>query len=479
MNLKSKTISGVSWNALGNVIRQIVTVLTLIFMARILSPDDYGVYAILMIFVSFMAIFASMGLGQAIIYKDSPSQSFLSSIFYFNLGLNSILSILLFLLASLIASFFDKDGLEELVELISIIFIISSLSLINKTMLEKQMKFKLVVIVEIIALLASALIGLVSAYQQFGVYSLVIMAITNAFVLSTGFLIVYKWLPSLSFSFSHIQTILSYSANLTGFTFINYFSRQSDQFLIGKFLGSTSLGIYSMAYKIMLYPLQNISHVIIRVLFPAFSEIKNDHEKFREGYLKAISFIALITFPLMAGLLVTAESFVSLVLGPQWQEMAILLMVLAPVGMVQSITTTTGSIYMAKGTTGAMFRIGLANAVVTVSAFAIGVFFGLVGIVLAYAIANLIMLIPNFYYPWKQIKLSVIEGLLRLFPFFITSMLMAAFVYLVGIYVNHLEFSIFIGFILQVILGAVFYLVSLYLFYRKILLHLLYQFKRV
>lgn len=231
--------------------------------------------------------------------------------------------------------------------------------------------------------------------------------------------------------------------------------------------------MYSVAYKIMLYPLDNTSRVLIRVMFPAFSQVKRDNVRFKNGYVKSIILIALITFPVMMGLLAVSETFVAVFLGDKWEGMAALIMILAPIGMIQSIVTTVGSIYTAKGTTGLMFKIGSANAAVTVGSFVAGLPYGVHGVAIAYAIANVIMLYPNLKFAWDQIDLGVLEGIGKLSPFFISSLVMSIAVYFQGTWLSGIGLSQFAILPMQIITGALIYFGILMLLYRNLVLGLL------
>ena len=470
MPLKQKTITGVVWNGVGNIARQALQLIFLIVMARLLSPHDFGVFAILMVFVTFMNIFASMGVSQVIIYLDNPDQRMLSSIFYFNMAMGVCLFVLLYFLAWPIANFFDNQSIVHLLRIIGFLFIITALTLVQKSLLEKYLHFKRVVTLETIAFAGGTMAGIVSAKAGLGIYSLLIATLLNASIFSIALWLNSHWRPSLMFAFADIRKIWSYSLNLTGFSIINYFSRNADKFLIGKFLGSSALGIYNLAYKIMLYPLYNVSSVMIRVLFPAFSQIKHDNTRFKNSYLKAISFIALVTFPVMTGLLVVAEPFVAVIFGEKWQGLEVLLMIIAPIGMVQSIVTTVGSIYTAKGTTRLMFKIGTANAVVTLISFVIGLPFGVEGVAIAYAIANAIMLYPNLKISWDQIDLGVLVGLGKLMPFFVASIVMAAIVYFQGDWMASNNMHPLFILTSQVLAGIFLYIGVLFLFYRQLII---------
>jgi len=473
MSLKQKTISGVAWNGVGNVARQILQLLSMVVMARFLSPEDFGVYAILMIFVTFMQIFASMGTSQVVIHLDNPSQRMLSSIFFFNVAVGFLLFGVMYVAAWPIAWFFDNQILVHLLQIIGLTFIVTTLSLVQKALLEKSLYFKRVVSIETVALAIAAASGIMAAVNGFGIYSLIIHSLCNATLLSIGLWLNSHWRPSMMCRWDDIKQVLGYSFNLTGFSTINYFARNADTFLIGKFIGASPLGVYNIAYKIMLYPLENVSRVIVRVLFPAFSSVKHDNVRFKNGYLKAISFIALVTFPLMAGLFAVSENFVDLVFGDKWEGMATLLMILAPIGMMQSIVTTVGSIYTAKGTTSLMFKIGAANAVVSVISFIVGLPFGVNGVAIAYGLASILMLYPNLKYAWDQINLSVIEGLKSVSPYFLFAISMAGAVMFQGQWFRAIGADNILILPVQIITGAFLYIGLLFTFNRTAILGLL------
>lgn len=430
MSLKAKVLSGTKWVAVANLFKQLLQVLSLIVFARLLSPDDFGLFAILMIFVNFLLMFTDMGTAAALIHIKNPSQKLLSSIFYFNLFVGTALCLLLLLLSGPIALFFENPPLKELLGLISVNFVIVSLGIVQKARYEKELDFKNLTLIESASVLVGITIGIAAAYKGLGVYSLVIQTLTTSTLAVALIWIIAKWRPLLYFSLSDIKSIWGYTANLTTFNFVNYFARNADNFLIGKFLSSSALGVYSLAYSMMLYPLQNISRVLLRILFPAFAHIQDDNEKFKKAYLRTIFFIALVSFPVMVGLIVTADTLVSLLFGDKWENLAIILMILAPVGILQSIGTTNGSIYMAKGNTRLLLKVGIWSTIVTVIFFIGGIFFGVEGVALSYLLSNLVLFYPVFKVSWEQIGLSVSEGVGTLMPLLLIASLMGLGVWL-------------------------------------------------
>jgi len=468
MGLKKKVLTGVKWVAFANIFKQLLSLVSIVIFARLLSPDDFGTFAILMIFIGFLGIFSDMGTTSALIHVENPSNLLLSSVFYLNLFIGILLTSIIIFFSSYIATFFGDPQITELLQVISINFIIVSFGVVQKALLQKKIDFKHISLIQSIAMFGGIVIGLSSAMYGLGVYSLIAQTLTTS-IIGTGMIWFYSsWRPEFHFSLTEIKKIWKYTANLSTFEFINYFAMNADNFLIGKYLSASALGVYSLAYKIMLYPLQNISRILMRVLFPAFATLQNDNARFQKAYLRVIFFISLVSFPLMIGLIATADVLVDVLFGDKWQGLAILLVILAPSGMMRSIFTTVGSIYMAKGRTDMQLKLGAANAVLTVSGFIVGLNWGVNGVAVSYLIVNLTMLYPIFYISWKQIELSITDGLAEITPVFIISVLMGIGVYLSDrLFLSGIENEI-VRLGLMITFGIVFYAIMLHIRYGSI-----------
>ena len=440
MSLKRKVLTGVKWVALANIFQQIISLVGLVIFAKLLSPHDFGTFSILMVFIGFLAIFSELGTSAAVIHIKNPSQKLLSSIFYFNLSIGLFLAALLALSSGAIASYFDNPTLAPMLLVVSLNFIIISFEIVPKTLLQKDMNFKYLSLINSMTILTGLVVGLVAAYKGLGAYSLVLQFMVNS-VLNVGFIWYFStWRPSWYFALADIKQIWGYTSHLSVFTIINYFSKNADNFLIGKYLSSSALGVYSLGYRIMLYPLQNISITLMRVLFPAFSSIQDDNIAFKKAYTRVIFFIALITFPIMTGLMATAPLLVDVVFGDKWEGLGLLLVILAPSGLLRSVYATVGTIFMAKGSTDIQLKIGAFNALLTVLGFIIGLQWGIHGVALAYLVVNIIMLYPIFSISWKQIELGFMEGMRVLFPLFSIAAIMGLSIYLLDFTILiHLE----------------------------------------
>jgi O-antigen/teichoic acid export membrane protein len=475
MSLKQQTVAGIGWSGMGNVVRQALQLVTLLVMARYLPPQEFGRFAILGVFVNFAALLANMGTAQVIVHLDNPDRRLLSSLYYLNLGLGAALCAILFLLAWPIAWFYADPALIGLLQALSASFVLASIGNVQRALMEKAMLFRRIVLVESAALAASCALGVGLAAAGFGAASLVAMSLANAAALSLGLLVTSQWRPQWVFAARDIRKVWAFTSHATAFDIVNFLARNADAALLGKFAGPAALGLYSLAYRVMLYPVENISRVAVRVLFPAFSQLKHDNERFATAYLQAIRLIAMLAFPAMAGLAATANHVVAVAFDPQWAGLALLIVILAPVGMVQSVTATVGTIYYAKGTTGLLLKLGTLNSSVVVLAFAAGIPFGVNGVALFYALATLALIYPTLRISWSQIGLPVGTGLRALRPYFAAAWLMALVVWAEGAGLRQQGIAVAAVLAAQIATGIALYASYLYIGHRRELFHLLGQ----
>ncbi len=379
-----------------------------------------------MVFFGLVAIMGDLGTAAAVIQRKELDQRFLSTVFWFNVMLGIASTAALALLAPLIGRVYGQPALVPLLRVLSLAFVMSSLTVLQQALLERRLALRQLALVELSSVVLASIVAVALALGGAGVWSMVFQTLVYAGMLSALLWIVGRWRPSLVLSWSDTKGTVGFSLNLSGFNIVNYFVRNSDNFLVGKYLGAHDLGLYSLAYRILLFPVQNVSWVISRVMFPVYSRIHEDPERLRNMYLRSVSAIALVTFPLMMGAMVLSEPFSMAVFGPKWSGLAVLITVLAPVGLVQSVASTVGAIYMAKGRTDWLFRWGVLSAAVTISGFVIGLQWGVVGVAASYAVASLALLYPSFAIPFRLIDLAFRDLLRALRGVAAASLIMAA-----------------------------------------------------
>ena len=407
MSLKRVATSGVKWSLVSQVGRQVMQFVTTSILARLLSPSDFGLVGMAMIVTAFIDLFKDLGTSSAVIQRKNVSDTLLHSLFWINVALGTLGMLVIFAVSPLAASFYQEPRVTLILRVLSLNLFISGISILQKARLEKKLAFKSLAKIEICAIVSASFIGIGSALLGFGVWSLVYQSLVLVTVTTVLLWVATSWRPKMIFDWSGVKGVSNYSLNLTATNVWRYFNRNADYLIIGRVLGSQDLGYYSLAYRIMLYPLQNISNVITRVMFPVFSQIQDDNAKLVRAYLKVVSLIALISFPLMIGLLAVAEDFIIVILGSQWQPVILLLMILAPVGMLQSLSSTVGTIYQAKGRTDLQFRWEIVTGMSMLTAFVIGVKWGIVGVGVAYGISSALLTYPSFKIPFDLIHLRM------------------------------------------------------------------------
>jgi PST family polysaccharide transporter len=432
---RSRTISGITWSIVSRIGRLGLTFVIGVILARLLSPREFGLVAMITVITSFAAIFAELGFSAALVQKPNVDQVHLSSVFWLNLGAGLALTVAFAAGAPLIARFYQEPMLTPLTMLIATNFVISSLKIVQNTLYTKALDFQTLAIVEICALAVAGAVSITMAYTGFGVWSLAVQSVIVSAITALLIWILSDWRPSLLFRWAAIKDLLGFSMNLFGTKVLNYWVRNIDYLLIGRILGSNPLGIYNRAYDIMLFPLVSVSQVLSRVMFPSFSIIQEDKERVASLYLRMTRTIALITFPMMLGLFVTVEPFVLAVFGPQWVAMIPVLRILSLVGMSQSIGTLTGNLYLSQGRADLEFRIGLFLKTNAILGIVIGLRWGIVGVAAGYAIASFVNAYPSFYFAGRLVNLTYWQLLRNVSAVLACALAMAAFVWVTGLIV--------------------------------------------
>lgn len=412
--LKHQAVSSVRWNAVSQVIKLSLYFLTSIILARLLQPKDFGFLGMATVFTNFVAILNDFGLGSAIIQKENPDQETLSGVFWFAVLIGLVAMGITLLFSPLIARFYQEGQLKALLSLLSINFLLTSLGQIQLSLLMKGMEFKKVAIIESLSSLAGSLVAVIMAFLNYGVWCLVAQIIVTSGLATLILWISVRWKPGIHFGIKNLKGIIRYSGGLFGFNVFNYFSRNADYLLIGRFIGAEPLGLYTFAYRLMQYPMQNITGVVNRVLFPTLAQVKNDNERFRKGYIHVSKMVASIMFPLFTGILCLSSELTIVIFGAKWQLAIPIVQIFALVGLAQSIGGMVGNIYTAKGNTGRLFYWGICSSIIVVSGIVIGLKWGILGVAIGYASASFLLFYPSLAIPFHLINLKVSDYLLSL-----------------------------------------------------------------
>lgn len=405
MNLTQKTAKGVIWAGSSSAFSTILNFVILAVLARLLFPSDFGLMGMIVPVTGFVILIADLGLGVAIIQNQDITDEQLSTFFFLNIILGIALCCVVYFSSGLVALFFKESELISLLKIMSFSFIIMSLGQTFRTLLQKWMDFKTLFKVEVSGIIIYGICSITFAIKGFGVWSLVYGFLIRQVGETVLLWIVTPFRPQLVFSLQKIKNLMNFGIYVFGERIINYFKRNLGHIIIGRFLGAQVLGYYVLAYQLMLFPVSKISGVVTKVTFPAFSVVQNDNKKIRDGYLKVVKYISLVTFPMMAGLFAVAPELITMIYGAKWRSTILVLQILCVVGALQSIGTTVGTVLYAKGRPDIGFKWNCIAICCYALAFLFGIRWGIVGVSVAYAIASLIL------FPIIQ---SITNGLINL-----------------------------------------------------------------
>lgn len=454
---------GLAWNFTGQFAQQGATFVIGVILARILSPREFGLMTMVTVVINFAQIFVELGLGTALIQRKNINTQLLSTIFWLNLSGGVILTIGFFVVAPHVAVFYSEPELGVLTRFISIIFIIGSFGVIQKAIIIKRLDFQRLSYINFFASVFAGSIAIIMAWYGFGVWSLAVQSVTSTSLVVVMLWLHTSWYPKLTFHFNELYTVLDFSLPLLGTQIINYWTRNIDYLLIGRVLNTNSLGVYSRAYGIMNLPLNNISRTVTQVMFPSWSAINNQPQTIKRIYLKTAQMIALITFPLMLGVLVVSEEFILTLYGERWLEIVPVLRILCVVGMIQSIITLNGSLFLSQNRTAVQFKIGLLLRANSVIGIIIGLNWGIIGVATGYAVATIINMIPSVYFAGKAVGLTFTNLVSELYQILFCAIAMAVFV--IGLQlITPSQWPVWLCLIIYSISGCCIYIVCLNIF---------------
>jgi O-antigen/teichoic acid export membrane protein len=467
ITLKNKVKNGLKWAFMDQILSQVLLLFFGIFLARMLSPSVFGLVAMVTMFTNFAALFIDLGFGVALVQKIDADEEHFSSVFWLNVSIGLFLYVFFFCTAPFFSYYFNQPDITILIRVISLSFIVSSLTSVQSNLLIRELKFKQKVIFNWIAIVLGYALAFYLAFNGFGVWSIVWMTLVTSAVNSILYWFSTNWHPSFVFNKTKIKELSSFGLNVLGDTSVNYWSRNFDNFIIGRILGSTELGLYSRAYSLMLLPLRNISSVITKVMFPAFSKKQNDVATIKRYYLQIIKYIALLTFPAMIGLSLVSKEFVLLLFGANWAGMIPVLAILSLVGAVQSIFSLNGMIYNSLGKANIAFKVSLLVNFVLIIAFSIGVNYGIVGIAWSYLIATVLLFFPIYYTAIKQLDTQLSEVFLTLKGIIYATLGMAMATLLIF---NFIDTTLLAAIGIKIIFGGLIYTYIIYHFEKELII---------
>lgn len=401
-DLKRKSARGGAVTVAAQGLTIAIQLASTVILARLLSPQDYGIIAMVLAVTNFAGVFRDLGLSSAAIQKKDLTASQQTNLFWLNVAMGAALTVLVAAASPQVAWFYGKPELFWVTFALSFNFLIGSIGSQHGAMLVRQMRFARQGLSSICGALANLAVSVVLAIQEWSYWSLVWGSLSGAMVTTTIILLLSPFRPRAFTMGSGIREMLKFGANVTAFDIVNYFHRNLDNVLIGKVWGPDALGLYSRAYSLLMLPLSAVRAPINSVGYPALSQLQTFPDEFRRYCRSLIAIVAFLSMPLVAFLGASAHLFISFALGPGWEQSAQIFLILSFAAFIQPVSSIRGMVMLSTGKADRYLRWGIANAVLTSAAFCAGVSWGPQGVATAYVIATLAILYPSIRYAFRD-----------------------------------------------------------------------------
>lgn len=459
--MNNKVFSNIMWRFAERCGAQIVTFIVSVFLARILSPEDYGKIALITVFTVILQVFVDSGLGTALIQKKNADDLDFSSVFYFNLVICILLYLGMFIAAPLIAKFYNDISLTPVIRVISITILISGVKGIQQSYVSRNMLFKRFFYATIGGTIFSAFFGISLAYLGCGIWALVAQQLLNTIIDTLILWITVKWRPKRMFSWTRLKGLLSFGWKLLASTLLDTVYTNIRSLVIGKMYSSSDLAFYNQGEKFPSVIVNNINASISSVLLPTLANEQDNCERVKNMTRRAIKTSTYIMAPLMMGLLFCAEPLTRLILTEKWLPCVPFLQIFCITYMFYPIHTANLNAIQAMGRSDLFLKLEIAKKVVGIILLISTMWFGVMAMAYSLLISALTSMLINSWPNKELLNYSFKEQMLDIFPSIIIAFVMGLVVSIISLF----DFSTVLTLTIQIPLGAVIYIFESKLFH--------------
>jgi O-antigen/teichoic acid export membrane protein len=456
-SLRVKVRRGLGWKVLSQVVAQGSRTIVGILLAHILTPRDFGLAAMALVFTGIASIFTDLSLGAALVQRPTITEDDRSTVFWTTLATGTFMTLVGIALAPLAASFFNTPAVEPLFAATATLAFLSAIAVTQMALLTRDMDFRSLELREMGSTLAGASTAIALAFAGFGAWAIVGQALCTAAVSAVLVWRAVAWRPRWRYSRESLRTLGSFGIKTFFARLLGYLNINADNLLIGRSLGTQALGVYAVAYNVMFLPISRIALPIQQVLFAAFVRMQKEHVRLGQAWLRGNQLISAVTVPTFLGMAVVAPDFVPVVLGDRWQEAIPVLQLLSLAGVAHGVQTLNWSVVQAFGKAGLLLRFMLFATVVTVGGFVIGLQWGVVGVAASFAVSRVVVLVVNTWITCRAARLPIWDFPRSLAGIFGASLAMAAVVYFVRLGLANLDVPQAARLLLLVALGIAVY----------------------
>ncbi len=429
-NIIKQALGGIVWTFLQQSSLQLINFIIQIFLARLLGPGDFGLIALLVVFISLGQLLMDGGMTTSLIRTNKPTQADYSTVFITNIGVSLLVYFIIFLIAPYVAEFYNQTILTEVLRLYSLTFVIRAFAAVHVAKLTKEMNFKKQAKLQIPSTIVAAFVGVIMAYNGFGVWSLVWLNLLQVILFTVQIWIFSDWKPSMTFDKSRFKYHFNFGYKMTLSGIINTIYLNVYTLIIGKLYTPIQTGYFNQAERLRIFPASQISAIIVKVTFPMLSNIKDEME-LKKTYVLAMKFVFIIIVPIMFFLIVSAEEIFIMVLGDKWLPAVGYFQILCLGSIVYPIGDYNVNILKVKGRSDMFLKLEVLKKIIGVIAIIVAISFDIYVLIICYVIAYHIMVFLDAYFSGKLINYSVWMQIKDLYKIYLIGILTFIFTYLV------------------------------------------------
>lgn len=458
--LKQATTKGLFWSSVERFSNQGVQFVFSIILARLLSPSDYGIIAMVTIFFAVAQSFVDSGFSNALVRKTDRVEEDLSTCFYFNIGVGIIAYIVLFLIAPLVANFYNQPILSPIIRITGLGVILNSLCVVQQALFTIKIDFKSQAKITLSATVISGIVGIILAYQGYGIWALVWQGVASSIVRMGLLWLMSKWRPRTGFSKSSFNYLFGYGSKLLASGLLDTIYNNIYPIVIGKFYNPAQLGNYSRALGWAQLPSANITSILQRVTFPVLSAIQDDTLRLQNSYRRLLKLSAFIVFPLMMGLAAIASPLIRVILTAKWDGCVLYLQILCFALMLYPIHAINLNLLQVKGRSDIFLRLEIIKKIIGVIILIITIPLGITAMCLGMVFSSIICLIINTYYTSRFIDVGLLTQLKDLKIILINSLVMGGGIYILTSFIDIEGLKLVMG----IVIGLLFYFIGSFYF---------------
>jgi O-antigen/teichoic acid export membrane protein len=405
-NLTSVVLTGVAWKAGTRVVSGATRAGVIVVLARLLTPEDYGIAGMALLVTSLGLLFTDPALGAALIQRPTIDERDRSTVFWLAAAIGLVLTLLGIALSGVVADFFGEDEVRNLVVVSSLCLFVTSLSVAQRALLVRRLAYRSLEIREMVSLLAGAAAAIAVAVAGFGPWAIIANFVVYTLVGTILVWVLLDWRPRAVFSTASVRNLGGFSARIFAATILTWGNQNLATALVGRVLGAAALGAYSLAYNAMLLPMTLLGRPMFQALSPAYSRIQHDSARLERVWLRSKRISSAVLAPALLALIIVAPDFVPVVFGEQWDEAVVPLQLLCVGGLANTLVTMQWSLLQARGEAGVLLRVTLLSSLVTWAAFVAGLPWGIVGVAAFYAGAKWLLVVPTTWLTTRGVSFS-------------------------------------------------------------------------